>query len=60
MSVPLDLNTYYQCETCRHADEHGRMCNVNTFLPILLMMHGERGCEHYKFQNKDEHENSFG
>lgn len=54
MSAVFDTNGYYQCDTCRHADEYGRMCNVNTFLPILLMMHGERGCEHYEFQNKEQ------
>lgn len=54
MSAVFDINEYYQCVTYRHADEYGRMCNVNTFLPILLMMHGERGCEHYEFQNKEQ------
>lgn len=52
MSV-LNINTYYNCETCEAADVYGNGCKNGLLFPILLMMCGETICPKYKFKNKE-------
>lgn len=48
----LNINTYYGCTTCAHADIHGNGCAQSLMLPVALIMNGATRCPKYKFKDK--------
>lgn len=49
----LNINAYYDCETCEAADKHGNGCKRGLLFPVLLIMTGKTNCPNYKFKNKE-------
>lgn len=49
----LNINTYYNCETCDAADKHGNDCKHGLLFPVLLIMAGKTKYPNYKFKRKD-------
>lgn len=49
----LNINTYYNCETCEAADKYGRGCRHGLLFPLLLIMTKANDCPNYKFKYKE-------
>lgn len=52
MKTALNIQSYYNCQTCKNADDiHGRSCRKGLLFPLLLIVENKIECPYYHFDS---------